>query len=780
MNFRTLFPAVLALTAVLAGPIASQAQLLPPPGLMPNQAPGPVSAPIVRSIDVQYAGASTVSKEKILANMRTRVGKPYSEQVVEEDIRNLFNTGNISNVRIFGEPTTDGVKVIVVVQSKAQITEVLLVGVEQLKQNRIRKEISAKPGDALNEATLQADKEKVSKYYADKGFTEAEVSYKTDINEKLGTARVTFTVNEGGKTVIRTVKIEGNSAIKTKDIKKVVKTQPKGLLNIFTSGAGRLNSELLEADVAVIRDLYQSRGYMDVKIAPPQIIRDGSKVDVVFNIIEGEQYHVGKVTYIGAKVFTRDEITALAKMKTGEIYSPQGVRADVKSLQDLYGTRGYIDFQAGANTTPGPGKTIDVTFNIDEGVQSYLEHINISGNTRTKDKVIRRELPLTPGELFNTVRVDAGKQRLMNLNYFSKVDTYPADTLVPGRKDLNVLVEEKRTGSFNFGVGFSSIDNLLGFAEITQGNFDITRWPYFTGGGQKFRMRLQYGTQRKDFVLSLTEPYFLDREIAVGGELFYREASFVSTVYNERRYGFDISARKRLGEFLTGRVNYTLQNIDIFDVDSNASEQIKSQEGSQVESSISAGLTHDTRDSLFLTRRGHRVDVSAFVAGGFLGGTTDDYGFGLEGAQYFSLPYDTILTFIGQLGFVSPWNGSAEVPIYNRLYLGGANNLRGFKFRDVGPKDSNGDPIGGQSLWRATVEVTVPVVDKVRAAIFFDIGSVDAAAYNLFGSTNSDVGLGVRLDLPIGPVRIDYGIPVQKDEFTSSSGRFNFNIGYQF
>jgi len=777
MNFRTFFPAVLALSAVLAAPAALRAQL-PPPPLMPNGAP--VTAPVVRSIEVQYAGASTVSKEKILANMRTRVGRPYSEQVVEEDIRNLYATGNISNVRIFGEPLKDGVKVIVVVQSKGQITEVTLVGVQQLKTTRIRKEISAKPGDTLNEANLQADKEKISKYYADKGFTEADVSYKTEINEKLGTARVTFTIVEGGKTAIRSVTFVGNSAVSTKDIRKVVKTQKKGLLNIFTSGAGRLNSEQVEGDALAIRDLYQSRGYMDAKVAPPQVSRVNGVVDVTFSISEGEQYRVGKVTYVGVKVFTLDEVTQNAKVKTGEIYSPQSVRADVKSIQDIYGTRGYIDFQAGASTAPAAGKTIDVTYTLDEGVQSYLEHIYISGNTRTKDKVIRRELPLAPGEVFNTVRVDAGKQRLMNLNYFSKVDTYPADTLVPGRKDLNVLVEEKRTGSFNFGAGFSSIDNLLGFAEITQGNFDITRWPYFTGGGQKFRLRVQYGTRRKDFILSLTEPYFLDREIAVGGELFYREASFVSAVYDERRYGFDVSARKRLGEFLTGRISYTLQDITVLNVANDASQTIKDEEGTRLQSKITTGLTYDTRDSVFLTRRGHRVDLSAYGAGGFLGGNTDIYGFDLEGSKYFLLPFDTILTFNGEVAGVETWAGGDRVPIFDRLFLGGANNLRGFKFRDVGPKDEDGEPIGGKSLWRFTTEITVPVVDKVRAAIFYDIGSVGDSAYNFGGTVNSDVGVGVRLDLPIGPVRIDYGFPLQKDEFTSSSGRFNFNIGYQF
>jgi outer membrane protein insertion porin family len=778
MNSRPILPAVILLCAALGEPALTHAQqrFVPPP---PPQT-GLAAAPVVRAVEVQFAGASTVSKEKILANMRTRVGRQYSEQAVEEDIRNLYATGNVSNVRIFGEPVKDGVRVIVVVQSKGQISEVTLAGVQLLKETRVRKEISAKPGDTLSETTLQADKEKILKYYADKGFTEVDVTYKTEINEKLGTVRVAFTVNEGGKTVINSVTFAGNSALKTSELRKVVKTKKKGVLNFFSSGAGRLNSELLESDALALRDLYQSRGYMDARIGRPQVARDGESVDVAFSISEGEQYRVGNVKYLGAKVFTLEEITQGVKLRTGEVYSPQSVRADVKSIQDLYGTRGYIDFQAGADTKPGAGKTIDVTFNLDEGVQSYLEHINISGNTRTKDKVIRRELPLTPGEVFNTVRVDAGKQRLMNLNYFSKVEAFPADTLVPGRKDLNVLVEEKRTGSFNFGAGFSSIDNLLGFAEITQGNFDITRWPYFTGGGQKFRMRLQYGTRRKDFVLSLTEPYFMDREISVGGELFYREAAFVSNVWDERRYGFEVNARKRLGEFLTGRLSYTLQDITVQNVPADASQTIQDERGSRVQSRLSAGLTHDTRDSVFLTRRGRRVDLSVYGSGGFLGGNTDIYGFDLEGSQYFHLPFDMILTLNGEIAGVNTWAGGDRVPIFDRLFLGGANNLRGFNFRDVGPKDEDGEPIGGKSLWRFTVEMTAPVVDKVRAAVFYDVGSVGTEAYDFSGPVNSDVGVGVRLDLPIGPVRIDYGFPLQTDRFTSKSGRFNFNIGYQF
>jgi outer membrane protein insertion porin family len=772
MPFRTLLPALVALIALVCQSFAQT----PPAG------------PIVRQIDIQYAGAGTVAKEKIMANMRTRVGKPYSEQLVEEDIRNLYNTGNISNVRIFGEALPDGVKVIVVVQAKATVSEVIIQGASQIKESRLRKEISAKPNDALNEAALAQDRQKLLDYYANKGFTEVDVQTTTQLDEKTGRARVTFAINEGGKTVIRSVKFEGNTVLKKGEIAKVVKTKKRTLLNIF-SKTGRLNTELLDEDVKAIRELYQSKGYVDAQVQTPRVTHDGTKVDIVFPIVEGPLYHVGKVSYTGANVFTIDELTRNAKIKTGEIYSPQGVRADVKRIQDLYGARGYIDFQAGANTVPGPNQTVDVAFTLDEGTQSYIERINISGNTRTKDKVIRRELAVAPGDVYNMVRVDASRGRLENLNYFytqrdgpghQAISLYPSETLIPGRKDLNVLVEEKRTGSFNFGAGFSSIENLLGFAEITQGNFDVLRWPYFTGGGQKFRMRVQYGTRRKDFVISLVEPYFMDRELSLGGEVFYREASFTSNVYDEKRYGFDINSRKRFTQFISGRIGYRLEDVTIFNVDDDASQTIKDQEGTLLQSRVYTGLRYDTRDNLFLTRRGELVDFSTYVSGGFLGGDVNIYGFDLEASKYVALPWDTILTFVGEIATVANWNGDTTVPLYDRLYLGGANNLRGFDFRDVGPKDDKGDPIGGNTMWRATVEYTFPIVEKVRGAVFFDIGSVSADDYDFGGSVNSDVGIGVRLDLPIGPVRLDYGIPVQSDQFNDSSGKFQFNIGYQF
>ena len=507
---------------------------------------------------------------------------------------------------------------------------------------------------------------------------------------------------------------------------------------------------------------------------------------MTYPIVEGQQYTVGKATYSGARVFTLDEIARVTKLKAGSIYSPQGLAADRKAIGDLYGARGYIELQVLATPIPaGPG-VINVDFRVEEGIQYYVDKVNITGNQRTKDKVIRREIALAPGDVFNTVRMDASRQRLENLRYFAprSVELRPAEPLisVPGRRDLNVEVTEARTGSFNFGAGFSSIDNLLGFVELTQGNFDITDWPRFQGGGQKFRLRAQYGTSRKDFVIALTEPYFMDQRLSLGGELYYRDASYTSSVYDERRVGGAISLRKPVNEFTAARFEYRLEQVGIHDFDEDVSEEIRSEEGDRLKSQISAGLTYDTRDRIYLPRKGHRVDLQAYLAGGFLGGDTDIFGFDLEAVKYFQLPGDTILSFEGQIGAVDTWADGDRVPIYDRLYLGGPNSLRGFRYRDVGPKDEDGEPVGGQTLARFTVEFTFPIVESVRGAVFYDVGFVNREAWDFgTGNFNSDVGIGLLLELPaVGPIRIDYGIPLQADEFNDSGGKFQFNVGYKF
>lgn len=740
-------------------------------------------APIVKSIDVQFAGPATISKERILNNMRTKVGKPYVVGVAEDDVRNLYQTAKVFNVRIFGDRLPDGsVKVVVVVQSKAAVKEVNIEGANQISARSLRKKLGTKPDGELSESEVEADRQKILTAYQEKGYKDTEVKTAIKTDEKTNQSSVTFIINEAQRTVIQRIGFEGNTVFTDKQLRKVIKTR-KHYIFSFLDKSGRVDKELISADVDALRDFYQNHGYADVKVGDPTVSRtDGSpKVLVTFPIQEGEQYHIASITIGGTKLFTAQEIGDALQLKQGSVYSPEGIQKDVKKIQDIYGAHGYIDAQVVPVSTPAGNRQFAVTYRVDESSQSYVNRVNISGNTRTKDKVIRRELAVGPGDLYNSVYTDASKARLKNLNYFDRVDIFPSDTLTPGKKDVNVVVSEKKTGNLNFGAGYSTIDSVIGFAEISQSNFDITNWPNFTGGGERFRARAQVGSERKDFTVSLTEPYFLDYKLAVGGELFYREADYLSSEYDQRNYGVDLFTRKAINQDLSWRLDYRLEEIELYKMASDASAIMERDNGNHLKSQIGPSLVYDTRDSVFLTRRGTRVELSTFVSGGPLGGNEAIYGGNILASHYISLPWDTILTLTGEAGSVDSWNSSDHVPIFDALYLGGSNNLRGFKFRDISPKDSNDESIGGNSMARFSAEYTYPVVDRVRGAFFYDTGFVNSASYS-FSPDNvaSDAGIGIRLDLPMFPIRIDYGYPIQKGDATSRGGHFNFNMGYQF
>lgn len=729
--------------------------------------------------------------------MKTTVGQPYSEQTVEDDVRSLYATGLVTNVRIYGEPLPDGVKVIVVVQTRVTLSEIVIQGNQAIKAKRLRRELNIKTGSPLDEQALEQARQKLVELYQKRGYPDTDVQYKVDVNEDRGTARVTFAVSEGQKSVVKRIRFVGNGALTAKRLRKEMKTKENNILG-FVTGAGRLNNQQLDGDVQKLKELYQDNGYADAQITDVKIDRlDKKNVVVTIYITEGQQYHVGTLSVEGLHIVTEANFRKVIKVTEGKIFSPQKLQKDIKSVEDAYGVAGYADAKVNVQTTPAGPSIVNLSYKVDEGIQSFVEHINISGNSRTKDKVLRREIILSPGDVFDTVRVDISKKRLEGLQYFERVDTYASDTAVPGRKDLNVVVQEKRTGNLNFGLGFSTTDGLLGFAELAQGNFDIMNWRTFTGAGQKFRARVQLGTQTKNASIELSEPYFLDQRLAFGGRLFFDEYNYFSDVYDQRDYGFDIFMRKPITNFLSVKLDYTIQEIDIYNINSSLITQqlndLINEEGQKnLESRVTLSFTYDTRDSSFLTRKGTRIDLSAYVAGGPLGGDVQIYGFDFDAAQYFHLPYDTILLFNGEIASVANWNGGSIVPIFDRLYLGGASTLRGFKFRDVGPKDDEGNALGGNTMARLTVEYTIPIIERIRAAVFYDGGFVDPGSWNFganrvpstkgrfSGGFNQDIGVGVRLDLPIGPLRLDYGFPIEEDSFSSKSGQFQFSVGYQF
>lgn len=785
------------LIACASTPGKMRAQNLPQ-----KPATSPSDGSIVRAIEIKYAGPVTVSRERIMSNMRTTVGQPFSQAGLEEDIRNLYGTGDVTNVRIFGEPMTGGVRVIVIVQSRDVVKEIVIEGATAFKAKRILKTITAKTGNALNEEVLESDRQKIIELYQGKGYNNVDVQFRVSRDEVAGSAVVYFSINEGGKAVLNAIRFEGNANMKAKAMRKVMKgTKPKTIFSFITKD-GRLDPAKLREDLDEVRELYQNKGYIDMEVVRTRTETDTKgRTTLVIEIKEGSQYRISRLSIKGNTVLSENDFRKFLKMQEKSLYTPKGLKDDLKIFNDFYGSRGYVDVQIRTEAVPaGPG-LVDLTYTVDQGIVSYIERINIEGNSITKDKVIRRELALAPGDIYGVPYAEASKKRLENLNYFSKVEVVPTDTMVPGRKDMNVIVEEKRTGELSFGAGFSSVDNLVGQATLTQSNFDIGNWPAFTGGGQKFRLTAVYGATRKDFVAAFTEPYLFDSQIAMTVEAFYHSNNFTTNVYTQTNAGGAIGFRRGLTRFLSVRGEYRLENITISNVQVTNPPSIYSySQGSRIRSAVAGGLTYDSRDNVFLTRRGTKVDFGGFIAGGPFGGNTQIYGWNIEGSHYIPLPYDMILLFNGQVTTVSTLYGidvssietaktSRVVPLEDRLFLGGANNLRGFDYRDVGPKNIYSQPVGGRTVGRITTELTFPIVERVRGAVFYDGGVNHRKSYSFgFQDYSSDAGVGLRLDLPVGPIRVDYGIPISNPNQAlgggqgppSKKGKFNFNVGYQF
>jgi outer membrane protein insertion porin family len=742
---------------------------------------------IVKDIEIEFAGAQSVDRSLILSNMRTTIGQPYSAAAIQEDVRNLYATGQFVNLRIFDEPLGDGVKVVIIVQPKPIIKQIVITGTNRISEKRVRKEMESRAGEPLSEQQIAEDARNIRIYYHEKGFPDATVEYKFDINEQVGRAVVTFAINEGGKAYVRYVNFVGNDSFEEKELRGLFETRRKNWLS-FINKSGVYREEWFDEDLKKLRDFYYKNGYIDFAIEDIQYNRPEEDImDITITVFEGIQYRVGSIAFENNTLFTREEILSRLANTDGclfesGVFSPMGLQTTVETIESLYGERGYVDTRTAPERQPNiETGQMDILFRINEGEQAFVQKIVIQGNNTTKDKVLRRELALVPGDVYDTVRVDASKKRLENLGYFEKVDTSPRDTSVPNRKDLLVTVEEKRTGSITFGAGFSTVDSLLGFAEISQGNFDIGNWPSFRGGGQKFRMRVQYGLSRQDFLISWTEPWFLDRQVSFGFDLFYNNAEFISSRYDQRRYGGALRVGKALNEFWSVGLRYTFENIEIYDVDAGLPQFFQDEAGGRTKSSVVGTLLYDSRDNLYLPRSGEKLLFTLEGAGGPLLGDTQIWKAQVEAGKWWLLPWDLIFSLRGTTGITDGYDGK-EVPLFDRFFIGGNRTVRGFAFREIGPIQG-GEESGGQTMAYANAEVTFPIIDNVRGAVFTDAGinNNDPIDYSI-DSLGVGSGVGLRLDLPIGPLRFDLGFPIMKNDqmVDDVEMEFHFDVGYQF
>jgi outer membrane protein insertion porin family len=768
----------------------------------------------VTSVSVTNVGPLSVSESLIRANIKVKTGDAYNRMAVDDDVRGLYSTGLFNNIRVVEDITTDGVTLTYVLQGKLKITDILFTGNKKYSTRKLNKKVTSKVGEPLDERKLFADAQEIKKLYQKKGLQKTEVKYVVNSDEPAGRATVTFEIIEAPKLRAYEVIFEGARAFPQKKLRKVVKTRRHWMFSWITR-SDILKDDQLEDDKDRLTEFYRNAGYIDFELKDFQIetIEPG-KVRLRYVVSEGNQYKVGSLDIKGTEVLTTNQLQSKLAMPAGSTFTPPGLEKDIEALRDAYGTQGYIDARVLPRRMPNTqtGK-MDLSYEIEEGNKSYIEKIEIRGNTKTKDRVIRRELAVTPGEPFDTVRVKLSKQRLEGLNYFDRVETAPEPTDVPDRRNLVVTVAEGNTGHFSIGAGFNTVDSVVGTLEVTQANFDLFNPPWFTGGGQKLRLRLTYGYVIQNYSISFVEPWFLGRKLALSTDLYHSDYNNVSVndLYSERRTGARVGLSRALGsDFLIGGISYTIENVNLYDVDPFASPEIQQEAGSRLVSQVGASLTYDTRNSAIFPTKGQRTELRPSVAGGFLGGDTDFYRLELRHTRYFPGLFEGhVLELGGRIGVVEAWDDSPHVPLFDRWFLGGIYSLRGYRYRDVGPRDYLGEPVGGSTYWFATAEYSIPIIERLRFAIFYDVGMVYQKAYSFdsgyvlrypsdpisyrggaagrpgrvywsgdSGFYNDNWGVGLRLNLPIGPLRLDYGVPITSDESNGGSGRFQFSVGY--
>ncbi len=777
-GFLRLFSVVLAL---LIGAAAVRAQ---------TEAPAAEAVPLkkIGTVTVKFIGIANVSEQIVRANIQVREGADFDDPMIDKDIRTLYRTGLFEFIEVKREELPNNVvNLVFEITPKYRVQAVRFQGNKAVKASRLEREIGTKPNTALDERAVKSDAEKLHEYYQKEGFNQAQITYDIERDRGTGYGTVLFKIREGAKVRIADIRFTGNDHIKVKRLRKEMETKRWWMFSWLT-GTGKFKDDEFEDDIGKLLDYYREQGYLDVDIPQDRILYDyphPGRMIITIHVDEGRQYRIGDIAITGCKLYADSMLKLLLRQKSGMIFRPSKLDKDVTNMEDFYGRSGYLETRVRLVRKPNVATgNIDIEYQVEESDKFYVESIKIEGNNKTKTIVIIRELVLSPGDVFDMVRMKASKMRLENTNFFEDVNLTPESTNIPGRRNLKISMKEARTGNLSFGAGYSSLERATFFAELSQSNFDLfNRRSFFQGAGQKFRLRFQIGSLSNELILSFEEPWLFQKELGLGFTIYRSSNNYSSSYYEEIRMGAEVYLRKHLFEYVEGRLSLTDEQIDIKNVNPAASPIITSLAGKTRTVKIGLQLLRDVRDKIVNTTRGNRIQVLAQVAGGPLGGSNNYYSLEVRGSEFIPVfrTQTQVLGLIARGGVIENFGKSADVPYYDHFFLGGSNDLRGFEERDVGPRDSLGEPLGGKTYGMFTAEYSLDVVKPVRFAIFYDAGFVNTRAYD-FNPTgyNDDFGVGLRLFVAGAPLSLDFGIPLTGDKTNKKGNQFNFSFGTRF
>ena len=755
---------------------------------------------LVTLIEVQ--GNRRIESATVLAKIKTREGSVFSPSQIKEDIRLLYQLGHFEDVQVKTEGFEQGLKVIFWVKEKPLIREISYEGNEEVTAEKLKEIVTLLPRTAFNQQLIQDNAGKIRLKYQDSGYYHA-VIVPVIVELKGGDKNIVFYIEEGEKITLSEVIITGNTVIPTKEIKDVMKNQEHWLFSFF-GNSGTLRSEDLKEDVETIRNIYYNRGYIQVQVNDPiveerpltfythefmgqtETYTTSNEVAIRIHIQEGDQFQIGSVATKGNTTITDNELLKEIQLKRGDIFSREILKQDVARIMDRYDSIA----RPFANVVPlfnidQEKKTVALSFEIEEGGEVRIGRIDITGNSKSRDKVIRREMRLDEGDLYSKKALKRSYERINNLNFFESVDISPERRLQEPVMDLNIRVKEKMTGTLSVGGGYSSVDKLMGIAEITQGNLG--------GRGQLLKFKVQWGSTRRIYMISFMEPYLFDKPVWGRVDVYNQDQNYDG--YKLKSNGFGLGIGKSFTEYVSGSIRYSLDQSDIYDITTTPTYLLQKQidyYGTAITtSSLTANLSRDSRDFYLDPKSGSRNNLLIQYAGGPFGGDPNFIKSVVDSAWYFPLFLDTVFMTRGRVGYVKTLS-ELPIPTGERFFVGGAGSVRGYRYGTVGtigpygPIEVGPDGIlyrvGGNKELIFNIEYIFPIVPaaRLKGFLFYDMGR----AFNDYEPIRSlqlrhSYGWGFWWLSPMGPLRFEWGYIVNR-KATDQPSQFEFSIGAQF
>jgi outer membrane protein insertion porin family len=734
--------------------------------------------------EVRVTGNRRIEADAILATIKAKPGDVFAAKRLSEDLKAVYAMGYFEDIRVESQDGSKGKIVIFEVVEKATIKNISFKGNTAIKSEKLTESLDIKTGSIMNINDVRKNVQRVEAAYKDKKYHNVKVSFKTT-ELKDNQVDLAFIVDEGEKVQIKEIAFVGNSAFSAKKLKKVMKTKEKGFFSWLTS-SGEYNSETLNQDIALLSAHYQNNGFIQARIADPEVVQKDNWIYITIKLVEGDRYKVGSINVDGELILSKEELLSGLKLSKEEYFSREVLRKDMLALTEIYSNYGYANADASPDVEPDPEKkVVNVTYTLTKGELIYFDKITISGNTKTRDKVIRRELEVQEQNLYNGAGLKRSVRNLNRLNYFEdvKFDTPKGET--PNTSDLKIQVKEKPTGAFTFGGGYSSVENVFVTGSITQENL--------FGQGQSLTLKALVGSSTSQVLLGFTEPWLFDIPLSSTTTLYRWKRDYDEYIRDSGggswRLSYPVWRDTRLfGSYLfdVGKIT----DVNLY----TASQDIVDLKGTFTTSAVTGGINYDTRDKIVNPTQGQNHQLSVQYAG--LGG---DIGFAkvmAEAGYYHPLFWGTVGFVHLESGYVTR-NSGMTLPDYEKFYLGGINSVRGFDWRDIHLKrtvyrdvDNNPDTpdvmleveAGGNAMVQGNIEWIIPIVQSagIMGVLFYDTGNVYEDIKDMdLGNLRQSTGIGFRWYSPMGPIRIEYGhvLDPHKGE---SSGRWEFTMGTAF